>query len=1518
MPVKSGVNDNYGSQSFINRGRAVLKLENQISAPSKRGDAKMSTEIRDFGEISPAGGTAEISPAGGRVVVVHRSGQTVEQMPYAEAVAIEHINVNDFVAAQGSSVTGIKNDLQDRREALTIAIVIPTINSHAYLADSVRRIAAQIDLVKQTHPYWTIELIIAVNGANQERTLQAAREIQQSAVLNSGSIAVLKLDLAGKVNAMNAAAQYVRRQGSDVIGFIDDDVRFEDKPAGRNNSAFVKSVEYLVNTKDVLMTGPHLLAMKSRGLIPRLEYKYRQRRSTMSVGYPLGAAFFVLTKLYSALPSHVLAEDVALRRYYSDPVGSTVRVQVTDGAYVFYQESQNLWKYWKRRYRVAMSGMQVRDLFKHETHAARKKLPRASFYWVHKYLEGLSFLDKIKEGSNLVLLLILWSPVTIWVRLTVAYRKFLGKYPYGTKYHSDPATKAWNSGSTGGASWLPFVFYKKYIAWWLETLGLFVLIWLGIGEEYIVSGLNPYFKALVMGVGYSQVFFILHIFNLDAWTSAEVPFLTKKKIPIGFLLGLAYLVPSLYFPLLMFIFYKVARTTMMHKGLQSSRHYGQGIERKEFFQFTDRYGQDEEMFFDNLRGELKDENLQDPALMATSAWLIVKRILWGNRLFVESVIDLIKAESLEGKFVEILARFFKAEHIRIKRTMMIEMLGELGARGSREAVKALIAITEDKKTDRDDFIAAEMALTRLPESVKKATGLDRRIAERILKRMRSVMQEEPKPKDPTDQDPPSSGDAKMTTGKDDSQDQRQETQDFSVQSPVSGLVSVFANKMWFKVVSLILSITLLGLINFKFIVPHVKDLPFWPKLFVNSAIFMIFTSDLDFFAQRMTKEGVIAKQVRRVIPTGFVMGIISVFSMLYFNAVAPLTKTISWSTLQSAIVGVATYMFGTYFIVALLKGKKWSDLKETIIFVVKWSTVLALLTWPLVIFTTSATNPFVYAIVNTLRIIGLMSTVRLRSALYSYEVEKVRKNEGQDKQAEAYWLTRGHSVLRSAGVVILATQPEGVLLNILGIALIVTAEVLDSFSTQYFSGFYNWATNKAGFIKRNPKTMKDKEYLMFWGIWFLGIWGSIKLILWTLQWGWKKLTGRKINAIETMAPAVAVKKGKRLDTSSDQDSTGSGDAKMSTEISDLDKSDAANDLASTFARLEKTSFTAAHPRPSNITVVDLERLMGFASYQYGLGESRDPELGHVLQVGVGQLLLARIAADEKIAFYSTGYSYCTACAILAKQRDEMVVGHAHILPDSAWEMHQRVFKYLVRYAGLKDIKIVLGLNSRKIVNVDGRIHLESVTEKDLGTLKKAADDLGMHFVTAIVRIDQGPSGQTLDQRFTAMADSLTTKEYAALRHYQYGIPNHPPSPDEKYHSVKFALLLAAQDAQAQNNIDDRAVPAAEMKPKPTGDAKMSVEVTDTAETKKPRILVVDDEEGIRYGLQRILSRDYDVVTAKDGQEAWEIITSGKYNLDLVFSDVDMPPQLSTKKEVAGTALPLSETQGELGHRGSQE
>jgi DNA-binding response OmpR family regulator len=59
-------------------------------------------------------------------------------------------------------------------------------------------------------------------------------------------------------------------------------------------------------------------------------------------------------------------------------------------------------------------------------------------------------------------------------------------------------------------------------------------------------------------------------------------------------------------------------------------------------------------------------------------------------------------------------------------------------------------------------------------------------------------------------------------------------------------------------------------------------------------------------------------------------------------------------------------------------------------------------------------------------------------------------------------------------------------------------------------------------------------------------------------------------------------------------------------------------------------------------------------------------------------------------------------------------------------------------------------------------------------------------------------------------------------------------------------------------------------------------------SKKPLLLLVDDEEGLRTGLALWLAPDYDVLTAEDGNKALDLLTHLDQVPDVLLVDVWMP------------------------------
>jgi CheY-like chemotaxis protein len=82
------------------------------------------------------------------------------------------------------------------------------------------------------------------------------------------------------------------------------------------------------------------------------------------------------------------------------------------------------------------------------------------------------------------------------------------------------------------------------------------------------------------------------------------------------------------------------------------------------------------------------------------------------------------------------------------------------------------------------------------------------------------------------------------------------------------------------------------------------------------------------------------------------------------------------------------------------------------------------------------------------------------------------------------------------------------------------------------------------------------------------------------------------------------------------------------------------------------------------------------------------------------------------------------------------------------------------------------------------------------------------------------------------------------------------------------------------------------------------------------VLVVDDEEGIRVAMRRLLEHyGYRVVVSANGIDAIELLDSGAVSPDLILSDISMPGmdgiELTAQIESRGSGVPIILTSGRV-------
>ena len=70
-------------------------------------------------------------------------------------------------------------------------------------------------------------------------------------------------------------------------------------------------------------------------------------------------------------------------------------------------------------------------------------------------------------------------------------------------------------------------------------------------------------------------------------------------------------------------------------------------------------------------------------------------------------------------------------------------------------------------------------------------------------------------------------------------------------------------------------------------------------------------------------------------------------------------------------------------------------------------------------------------------------------------------------------------------------------------------------------------------------------------------------------------------------------------------------------------------------------------------------------------------------------------------------------------------------------------------------------------------------------------------------------------------------------------------------------------------------------------AAVKPDLANSGDTSRPRIIVVDDSKVVRNAAQKMLAREFHVVTAEDGEEAWHLLEFDPA-IRVVFTDLTMP------------------------------
>ena len=322
--------------------------------------------------------------------------------------------------------------LRDKRHSLHITLVIPTQNSEDYLTRTLQNVTQQIRKTQQAHPKWHIELIIAINGVNQMKTIAQARLLQSEMITQSIQLTVFNMEgITGKIKAINASIAYAKQQKSDIIGLIDDDVMLSE-------NAITTTVTCLIENDEMFLVAPKRRPLSkppaSKGLFARLEFELRQEEK-----HPTGACLFLPTETYAPIPDNIILDDEALKYYYALPdnhVDPFARMKLAAKAEVYFKLIGDQRLFWLRRIRLRTGAEQLASIFSEtKSRVRRARLDKSKPFWRQDFFTALTTKDKYCVAIYFFYYRTMLVLIRTLVSFKIRVRKVRGHYPYYTQWY---------------------------------------------------------------------------------------------------------------------------------------------------------------------------------------------------------------------------------------------------------------------------------------------------------------------------------------------------------------------------------------------------------------------------------------------------------------------------------------------------------------------------------------------------------------------------------------------------------------------------------------------------------------------------------------------------------------------------------------------------------------------------------------------------------------------------------------------------------------------------------------------------------------------------------------------------------------------------------------------------------------------------------------------------------------------------------------------------------------------------
>ncbi len=234
--------------------------------------------------------------------------RTYHREPYSD--------LHGYLDAQGLTAECVQQVTQSAHHSIVVGIATYANRNLPDQVDYFRGVRDDLYLLKRAHPHWPVNFVIAVNGCDQKPLVEMLLGFQREDLGDEVSVTVLHLAYGGRVeddpcigkpDAMNATVAYARHNCATVIGFMDDDVQFED-------GNILSNVDFLLDqsrqANSILLTGSSQEIIQSRAFFPRV-FRRQVRKDRVR-----GNSLFTFVLAFPPIPSVPLGDDHYLRLFF--------------------------------------------------------------------------------------------------------------------------------------------------------------------------------------------------------------------------------------------------------------------------------------------------------------------------------------------------------------------------------------------------------------------------------------------------------------------------------------------------------------------------------------------------------------------------------------------------------------------------------------------------------------------------------------------------------------------------------------------------------------------------------------------------------------------------------------------------------------------------------------------------------------------------------------------------------------------------------------------------------------------------------------------------------------------------------------------------------------------------------------------------------------------------------------------------------------------------------------------------